>query len=89
MMLVGEGGRIKMAQALRLTSLIICIRIYNHITKAPKPSQPLEVAGILPSVEDRLSLWQRNTERICNYLFWRCFRAAWDLLLHVRCGIKY
>lgn len=48
-MLIREGGRIKMAQALHSTSHIMCRRIYSHPKDAPKPSQPIEAAVVLPA----------------------------------------
>lgn len=55
-MLVRGGGKSKISQTLHSTSYIVCGRIYSHMTNVPKPSQPLEAAVILPSVEDKLDL---------------------------------
>lgn len=49
--LTREGGRIKMAQPLHSMSHTIC-----NTENAPKPSLPLEAAGMMPSTEDRLGL---------------------------------
>lgn len=54
-----------MAQPLRSMSHTIC-----NTENAPKPSLPLEAAGMMPSAEDRLGLQQGSSEEIRNDHFW-------------------